>query len=168
MTGVSVLDRGDRFASAGPRAWRAIALGGIGAAALDLCYAFTFNGLLGYSPMRVLQAIASGLLGLGAFRGGAAAAALGLVAHVAILLIAAALYYMASRRIAALTRFAWRCGVLYGLAIHATMHLVVLPLSAAPSFRITPLQVASDFAVHLLVLGPTIAFAARRFGPRLR
>jgi len=57
----------------------------------DIIYAFVLSAMSDISPERVLQSVASGLLGSSAFEGGAPAAALGLVAHFTILFVAAAL-----------------------------------------------------------------------------
>jgi hypothetical protein len=43
------------------------------------------------------------------------------------------------------------------------MNYVVLPLSAAPHFKSTTVGALSDFAVHVLLLGPAIALVVRRF-----
>jgi len=41
----------------------------------------------------------------------------------------------------------------------------VLPLSAAPHFKSTMIGALSDFAMHVLVLGPAIALVVRHFEP---
>jgi len=46
-----------------PKAYRAILWGGLIAGTLDILAAFINSGLRGVSPTRVLQSIASGLLG---------------------------------------------------------------------------------------------------------
>jgi hypothetical protein len=61
-----------------PKAFRVILIGGLIAGTLDILAAFIQSGLRGVTPMRVLQAIASGLLGADSFQGGFATAALGL------------------------------------------------------------------------------------------
>lgn len=48
---------------------RAILWGGLIAGALDLLYAFVWYGPRGVSPVRILQSIASGLLGADAYEG---------------------------------------------------------------------------------------------------
>jgi hypothetical protein len=58
------------------RALQAIILGGLIAGTLDLTSAFIVTGLRGGSHARMLQGIASGLLGADSFTGGAATAAL--------------------------------------------------------------------------------------------
>ena len=143
------------------RALRTVLLAGATAATLDLMFAFSFYGVTaGVSPIRILQSIASGVFGMASFSGGIAAATFGLVAHYVILIVAAALYYAASLRLVALTRHAAACGLLFGIAIYGVMHYVVLPLSAAPKFKNTPLSVSSEFLMHL-VLGLSIAAIVR-------
>ena len=141
----------------------AIIWGGLLAGAFDLAYAITFYGLQGTKPIRIPQSIASGLLGMPAFKGGWETALLGVALHFTIALVAAAIYYLVSCKASALIRKPLVFGMLYGIAIYFFMRLVVLPLSAAPHFKSTPLSVATDFAVHMFLIGPSIAlFLARR------
>ena len=143
---------------------RAILFAGVIAGSLDLAFAFSFHGLVsGVSPLRILQTIATGWLGMDAFKGGAAAAALGLVSHYGILIGAAALYFVALSRLRWMRGNAVLCGALFGVCIYAFMHVVVLPLSNAPPFRPSLLGTSADFAMHVLVLGPAIALTLRRF-----
>lgn len=145
-------------------ALRAILAGGLIAAAIDLAYALGFHGLRGIKLISIPQSIASGLLGRDAYSGGTATAALGVALHCFILLVAAAIYYAASRRLPWLRTRVLAGGAAYGLAIYLFMHAVVLPLSAAPKFNSTSLGTASDLLVHVLLLGPVIALAVRRWG----
>lgn len=148
-------------------AWPAIVYGGVLSGAIDLGYAFLFFGAIaGVTPVRILQSIASGLLGTDAFAGGWPAAALGFVAHFTILIVAAAMYYAASLRIGVLVRRWIVCGFAFGAAIYATMNFIVVPLSAAPHFRSSAIQVAANLTVHVLLLGPAISFCIRRYSVR--
>ncbi len=71
--------------------------GGVLAGALDITYAIVFNYVRsGVPPVRILQSVASGLLGRAAYSGGAGTAGLGLALHFFIALTAAA---CASRRV---------------------------------------------------------------------
>jgi hypothetical protein len=81
-------------------------LGGLTAAALDILDAFAVSILNGRSPVRVLHAIAGGLLGPRAAQGGAPAAGLGLGLHFLIAIGAATTYFLASRRLPVLLRTA--------------------------------------------------------------
>jgi len=141
-----------------------IVTGGLIAGAIDLTYAFTYHGITSHiAPARILQSIASGLLGMAAFDGGMTAAAVGFVSHFMILIGAAAIYYAASRRFAFLRDRAYLSGMIFGIGIYATMHLIVLPLSAAPQFKSSWPGTITDFAVHVLLLGPAVALTIRRF-----
>ena len=144
-------------------ALHAILLGGCIAATLDILAAFALAARHGGTPARILKSIASGVFGRDAFDGGAATAALGLALHFAILLVAAALYFAASRRLRPLALQPLRFGALYGVAVWAFMHGVVLPLSAVP-FRVElrPGAVALQLAIHVVCVGWPIAWAVRR------
>src|SRR5215217_2817758 len=95
-----------------PRAARAIVWGGLLAGLGDITFAFVVNGLRGVGPVRVLQSVASGLLGAAAKEGGLATAALGAVLHFLIAAAAAAVYWLASRRLEVLVRRPVACGLL--------------------------------------------------------
>lgn len=142
---------------------RAAALGAGAGGTIDLIFACTFNGLVhDVAPQRVLQSIASGLLGRAAFDGGVATAVLGTFAHYAILFVAATIFIIAGRRLTFLRERPWLWGSLFGAAIFLVMHCIVLPLSAAPPFRSTPFSASCDFLVHLFGIGLPIALIARR------
>lgn len=146
----------------------AILLGGSIAGALDITYALVFSGFRGVPPTRLLQSVASGLLGAPAFDGGLPAAALGLFLHFCIAVIWATIFYVASRQLPVLTRHAVVSGILYGIFIYAMMNLVVLPLSAFPrKVTFVPLVVATGLFVHMFFIGLPISLAARRALRRL-
>ncbi|HWS89338.1 MAG TPA: hypothetical protein VN282_20360 [Pyrinomonadaceae bacterium] len=149
------------------RAGRAIVWGGLLAGVGDIAFAFVVSGLSGVGPVRVLQSVASGLLGGAARDGGLATAALGGALHFLIAFIWAAVYWLASRKLRVLVRRPVVCGLLYGFAVYAFMYLVVLPLSAAyfkPTF--TPYTVTLNGAGHMLLVGLPIALAAYKFSDR--
>lgn len=146
------------------RAGRAILWGGLLAGVGDIAFAFVVNGLRGVGPVRVLQSVASGVLGSAAREGGLATAALGGALHFLIALCAAAVYWLASRRLGVLVRHAVVCGLLYGVAVFLFMNFVVVPLSAAyfkPSNA--PSALLLNSAGHMLLVGLPIALAARRY-----
>lgn len=134
------------------------------AATIDIVYACSFHFFnSGVPPLRILQTIASGLLGTAAFDGGAASGALGFAAHYFILIVAAALYYAVGTRWRFLVDRAFVAGVVFGVGIWLTMNFVVLPLSAAPPFKLSwSLGSVTNALVHWFVLGPVIALTLRR------
>lgn len=143
----------------------AILTGGVIAGILDLTYAFVNSGLVGVSPLRVSQAIASGLIGPQSYRGGAQTAALGVALHFLIAIVAAAVFYAASRRIGFLTHHAVASGIAFGIAVYLFMNLVVLPLSAFRA-RYSVTSVVGGLLIHMFGVGLPIALAVRRFAGR--
>jgi hypothetical protein len=141
---------------------RAILLGGASAGVLDIFAAFTVYGLRGVPPVRILQSIASGLLGGAAFEGGVATAALGAALHFVIATGAAATYTLASRKLDVLVRRPWAAGAAFGVAVYLFMNFVVLPLSAVAKRPFSPEMAAIMVVVHVFCVGLPIAFAARR------
>jgi Na+/alanine symporter len=141
-----------------PQPLRAILTGGLLAGSLDLGSAFITYGA------GVPRAIAGGLLGPAARQGGSGAYLLGIVLHFFIATSAAAVYYLASRKLAFLKDHPLVCGLFYGIAVFLVMNLIVLPLSA-PHVR-GPFQLAGliqGLLVHMILIGLPISFSTRRF-----
>jgi hypothetical protein len=112
------------------------------------------------SPSRLIQNIASGLLGKRAFTGGENTVLLGVVLQYFMISLMVGTYYVASRRINALNAKPWMWGLLYGVVLYAVMNHVVLPLSAAAQGPVVVSWIILSIVVHLLI-GVTIAFGAR-------
>ena len=121
-----------------------------------------FWGLRGASPVRILQSVASGLLGRDAFAGGAATAILGTLLHFFIATTAAAVYYAASRRLPLLTRRPVASGAAYGVAVYLFMQHVVLPLSAVTKRPFDPAVAAPMVLIHIACVGLPIALTVAR------
>jgi uncharacterized membrane protein YagU involved in acid resistance len=144
----------------------AILIGGAIGGTLDITYAIGFSAMRGVPPMRILQSVASGLLGAPAFSGGALIATLGFALHFFIAFAAAAIFYLASRAMPILTRHSITAGLIYGLLTYAVMNLVVLPLSAYPRKVSFPLLVlVTGLFVHMFFIGLPISLAVRRTSP---
>src|SRR5882762_3184013 len=107
---------------------KAILCGGFIAGAIDIGAASVINWL---SPLIIMQAIASGVLGKASFQGGLTSAALGLVLQWAMSILIAAIYVLAATRIPRLGKHWVPCGLLYGVVVYFVMTYVVVPLSAA-------------------------------------
>ncbi len=141
---------------------RAILYATLVVGALDAADGVVFRGLHGQNPIQVLQYIASSLLGARSFSGGLSSAGLGLVLHFAVSLVVAAIYILASRRVAVLrTRWAL-LGLLYGAAVWAVMNLLVLPLTAVAPGTITTAALANGVIGHALFVGLPSAFFAKK------
>lgn len=142
----------------------AVLFGSLLAGTLDLAAAFISNGVRGGSPMRVLQAIASGLVGTESFTGGAATATLGVLLHFTIAFGATVIFYIASRRTKFLTAQPIVSGVLYGIAVYLLMYYAVVPLSAVPfKMQNAPGAIVIDILIHIFCVGLPIALVVRRF-----
>jgi hypothetical protein len=145
------------------RSIHAVLGAGLTAGALDITAAFGFSGLRGVSPVRVLQSVASGLLGPAAFTGGVPAAVLGACLHFFIALVAAAVFYLISRRLTFLVRQPVVSGASYGVAVYLFMNNVVLPLSAVRKrpFALGPALIM--VVIHIVCVGLPIAFTVRYY-----
>ena len=144
------------------RAASRVVLAGIVGASCDIVYAIVYYGWKGVPAERILQTVASGLLGKSAYDGGWPAAALGLALHYGIVIVAAALFFAVARRWAWLRAEPVTAGLAYGVAIYAFMNFVVLPLSAYPyPLRFPLLTTATGLLAHMLV-GLSISLITRR------
>jgi len=144
------------------KALQAIAWGGLLAGVMDISAAFVTWGVRGVSPVRILQSVASGLLGANAYQGGLATAALGAAMHFLIATTATAVYYLASRKLSFLVQRAVTWGLLYGVAVYMFMYFGVLPLAGIKS-RFTLSTVAVAVITHLFCVGLPISLTVRRF-----
>lgn len=140
-------------------------IGGGVAGTLDIVYAIARQAGRGRSPEWTLQSVASGWLGEDAFTSGGVGAALGLLSHFAILLVAAGLFVLASRRLPALRAHAAISGLAFGVLVYLFMNFVVLPLSAFPfDLTYTAGRLLEGFVSHAVLVGLPIALAARGAG----
>ena len=147
-----------------PSALKAIACGGLAVGILDISSAFVAYGVRGVSPVRILQSVASGLLGAQAFQGGTVTAALGAGLHFFIATVATAVYYVASRKLRFLVERAAFFGLLYGEVVYLFMNFVVLPLSLARKAPFTWASLVTGPVGHLFFVGLPIALAVRKYG----
>jgi hypothetical protein len=137
--------------------------GGLAAGTFDIVYAWLFWFIkAGVAMQRILQSVATGLLGSASFSGGRGTASLGLLLHYIIAVSMAFTYYFVARRWPGLARHPWRFGPIYGLLLYGIMNYVVLPLSAAGPPAKDPLWTVLTVLVHMLLIGLPIALATRR------
>jgi uncharacterized membrane protein YagU involved in acid resistance len=144
------------------RALPTIALAGLIAGILDITSAFVIAGIKGTGSIRMLQGIASGLLGQRSFEGGMTTAGLGLAIHFLIAFTAATVFYVASRKFSFLTQHAVVSGFLYGIAVYFFMYWIVVPL-AFPTARHSMSRDVTAVIIHIASIGLPIALVVRRF-----
>ena len=149
-----------------PRAFDTILYGGLVVGILDMLFAFTFYGLiLGAPPLRIFQAVASGLLGRAAANeGGVKTFVLGILLHFVVASCIATVYYLATRIFPALLRHAVISGLIYGVIAYLGMNYTVVPLSARGRSS-EPLQMRiflTEIIGHAFLVGLPLGLLARR------
>jgi len=148
---------------------KAILVGAVVAAILDLLDPIIFFGLRGVAPIKILQSIASGVLGRGAYSGGLRTALLGLALHLFIALVWTTFFVLASRLLPFLTRYAVLFGLIYGAFIYVVMYYLVLPrTNVFPKNHPTLPVLLNSIAAMVFLVGVPISLVNRRFGPSPR
>jgi uncharacterized membrane protein YagU involved in acid resistance len=151
-------------------ALNAIVVAGLISGSVDIGAAAVINWL---SPVVILHAIASGLIGKASFTGGGGTALLGLLLQWAMSILIAAIYLVVTAPLAGMRRRWTLTGLIAGIVIFFAMNYLVVPLSAAP-FRpefnlyallthFTPFKFAANL-LAMLLFGLIIAFCARATG----
>ena len=136
---------------------------------LDITDAFVFFGLHGIQPAKILQGIASGLLGVRSFRYGAPTVVLGALLHFLIAFSAAAIYYAAGRKMSLLTSRPIISGLLYGMMIYAFMNGFVLPCSSVVSKgSMSPASFINGVLAIMFLVGLPISLIVWRSEPYRR
>jgi hypothetical protein len=102
----------------------------------------------------------SGLLGLNAYTGGKATAALGLLLHFFIAFVMALVYVRAGRRLPVLIAQPALMGALYGLVLFVVMNFIVIPLSAMGYHSPSLWGFWRALLPHVVLVGPVIALIA--------
>ena len=152
---------------------RALLWGGAIAGVLDISAASILTLMRGAAVPRMLQGIASAVLGPVSFDLGFPTAALGLLMHFSIAFGWTALFLFAARRLPWLLRQPIPTGAAYGSLVYALMYRVVLPLTAlarslylANVDRTLPGLSIRMWLIHIGCVGLPIALAAWRWAPR--
>ena len=115
------------------------------------------------TPLRVGRYIASAAIGTSALTGGRMMALLGFAFHYLIATTAAAVFYLASRKLRFLVEWPVSMGLLYGVLVYLFMNFVVVPLSKL-GFRASPLSNRLvEMLIIMLCVGLPIALIVRRF-----
>ena len=134
------------------------------AGTLDIATAvFYYVGPSSARAARLLQGIASGVLGARAFDGGVATAWLGLALHYLIALIWTLVFLVAFRTLGALRRHLVLTGVVYGIVVWLVMNLVVLPLSNVARGPFQPRAATIAAIILILCIGLPISLVIGRY-----
>ncbi|HEY1149541.1 MAG TPA: hypothetical protein VGF27_13260 [Pseudoduganella sp.] len=142
---------------------QAILIGGTLAGLLDITFAISFAMYNGLTAERLLQVVASGLVGKAAFSGGFATAALGLACHFVLSLVWMTVFLLTARQAPSLAACPLVAAAGYGVLVFLLMRLVVLPLSAFPNpVTFKPLATTLDLLSHMFLFALPIVWATRR------
>jgi len=143
---------------------RGVLIGGSIAGIVDIFAAAAINH---GNPGRILQFIATGLLGKASLHGGPPTVVLGFVLQVGMSLIIAAIYGFASLRLPVLVRRPISLGALYGVGVFIVMTFVVVPLSAAPHPKHAMSLTAIGLNLAAMILfGLIVAVSQSRLAPK--
>jgi hypothetical protein len=155
-----------RISADRPALWKVIACAGLLVGILDISDAFIFYSLRGVTPTRILQGIASGVLGRTSFTMGHRSALLGLFFHFFIAFSATTVFLLAAQKLP-LGRRPLLYGTLFGFALYAVMNYIVVPLSKI-GLRPTPplIPLINGVAALVFCIGIPLAFIARRYIPQ--
>jgi hypothetical protein len=136
-----------------------VALSGCLAGVLDISATATVMAAQRASIKRLLQFIASGVLGTSAFDGDNRTAGIGLLLHFLIAGIVATIYYAMSRSVPMSLNRPVLFGALYGIAVYLIMSRIVVPLSRAPKRAFSIGAFLTQLVIHVVCVGLPIALA---------
>lgn len=127
---------------------------------LDISEVLIVSWLKGGAPLKIFQAIASGIYGKASYEGGNRTILIGLLLHYFIAASVVAVYFLASRKLAVLNQYPVLTGAIYGVGVYLFMNFVVLPaVGMAPKF--TTFSVVNQLFCHIVLIGITTGLFAR-------
>jgi uncharacterized membrane protein YagU involved in acid resistance len=113
--------------------------------------------------LAVLQYMASGAVGISAFEGGTGTALLGVFFHLIISFVISAIFILSADRIPLVRRYIIPFALLYGFGVWVVMHLIVVPLSAAPPIPPpTVPYLIEEIIEHIVVVGLPLGILVQR------
>lgn len=131
---------------------------------LDILSAFLHYYLVtGKNPLRVLQAIASGVLGTGSFTRGTSSMLLGLFLHYLIALSFTVVFFAVYPRIAFFRKNNLLTAFVYGMFIWSVMNLIVVPLSKIGTFPSNGMNAAIGMIILIICMGLPLAVMANNY-----
>ena len=116
------------------------------------------------SASKVLQTIASGVLGEVSYMRGSTSMALGLGLQIAMSFVIALIYNIAFSHVAGIRRSPLIFGALYGVVIFIVMNFVVVPLSRAHPKHHWDLKSVVAMLIIMVLFGEIISLIAAALG----
>lgn len=145
----------------------AILMSGFAAGTLDI---FAASAIHHAPPAKILQVIASGLLGKPSFHGGAETVGLGFLLQIVMSTMISAIYGIAGTRISALRTRPFLFGPAYGIGVFIVMNYLVVPLSSARGKHLpSPFTLSMSLElVAMIVFGSVLALIQSAWVARRR
>jgi hypothetical protein len=141
----------------------AIFRAGLVCGVLDISAAFITWSFYDVLPFRILQAIASGLLGPQSYRGGWPTALLGAALHFFIAFSVAAVFYLISRKWRFVREHVVIAGASYGIGVYLFMYWMVMPLSRLHQMPLSGFRTAIAIVTHIFCVGLPISSITSRY-----
>jgi hypothetical protein len=130
---------------------------------LDLTSATIQTLLMGGNPMRMLQAISSGIAGQEAFGGGIKYSLLGIFLHYFIAFCWTLLFFLLFPKIRGLSNHKLLTGIVYGLIVWLVMNRVVVPLSRIPARPFNLRNALIGLGILIVAIGIPLSYMASRY-----
>jgi hypothetical protein len=118
------------------------------------------------SSGKVLQTIASGVLGESSYARGSLSIAFGLGLQIAMSFVIALIYNIAFLQVPGLRRSPWLFGALYGVVIFAVMNFAVVPLSGAHPKPHWDVKSVVAMLIVMILFAEVISYIATAFAER--
>lgn len=115
------------------------------------------------NPIRVFNYVASGVFGDAALSGGVSMTLLGILFHLVIATIWAAIYFLICPIIQKLSRQWLIPGLVYGAFVWACMNLIVVPLSNIPPRTFSVSGIVTGMLIIIIFVGLPIAYLSNEF-----
>lgn len=136
-------------------------IGGYTVATLDMLAAIAYWAPHGTPAIRILQSIATWILGPAAYAGGATTALLGIVVYAQLMWGVVALYHAIAQRRPVLLRHPLACGAAYGALAYVAIFQVMAPLLSGIHPAFDPAWIATCVVVYTTLVGMPCALFAR-------
>jgi hypothetical protein len=140
-----------------------IVYGGLAVGVMDAIAATTHAAILGVSPVRVWQYVASSLLGPASYEGGGRTVAIGLLIHFGIAFGVATGYLILTRLTPAVLDHPVLAGFAFGIAAYFAMAYLFVPMTSVRPQPFSWYGLVSGIIIHIFFVGLPIALVARRF-----
>lgn len=129
---------------------------------VDILATIAMQASMGISPVRVLQAIASGAVGKAAYTGGFSSAVGGLALHFTLSILSGIAFALVATRLPSVRQRPYLSGPLFGVLFYVLMRHIVLPLSpVAFPLSSNVAVVATSLFFHAFFYGLPIALTVR-------